>query len=186
MTCLFETQCFDVNVDRCSDEISTGPRQQCGVRIGNHTRICGTHSPDGGFDPCSHGRQSKTASFGTVAYVFRCKLSAFLLQVTYEPTTRGSRRTVGPINTPSWPSKFASVWLTTDCARFKRRPAAEKLPSSVAAMRVRIWSNVTPSSMLSAMRLPVDSPGLPWARSDSCRPVPGIVVRYRHGAAPPP
>jgi len=34
------------------------------------------------------------------------------------------------------PSRFARVWLTTDWARLRRRPAAEKLPSSTAAMKV--------------------------------------------------
>jgi len=40
--------------------------------------------------------------------------------------------------TPICASRFASVWLTTDCARFNFRPAAEKLPSSAAAIRYAI------------------------------------------------
>ena len=44
------------------------------------------------------------------------------------------------------------VWLTTDWARPSRRPAAEKLPSSTAAMNVRSWSSDTPSSMYRSER----------------------------------
>src|SRR5262245_28793808 len=48
---------------------------------------------------------------------------------------------------PSCASRLASVWLTTDWERLSLRPAAEKLPSSAAARKVRIWSSDKASSM---------------------------------------
>src|SRR5258705_11711512 len=53
---------------------------------------------------------------------------------------------------PSCPPRSAGVWLTTDWARLSRRPAAEKLPSSAAAMKLRSWSNETPSSIYLSSR----------------------------------
>src|ERR1700738_1859612 len=50
--------------------------------------------------------------------------------------------------TPIWSSRLLTISLTADCARRSLRAAAEKLPSSAAAMKLRNWSRDTPSSTL--------------------------------------
>src|SRR5258708_19056597 len=75
---------------------------------------------------------------------------------------------------PSWASRFASVWLTTDCALRSRRPPLEKLPSSAAAMNMRRWSRETPSSIYRRERLFVSkNTGYhEWKRGHIVSPVP--------------
>jgi hypothetical protein len=64
-------------------------------------------------------------------------LRASARSITPAGVSLGQRPLRSNSSTPICASRLPTVSLTTDCARSNLRDAAEKLPSSTAAMKVR-------------------------------------------------